>query len=111
MLREAEDDQTFCCLYCELKAHKAKIENLMSSFTELQKQLFDLKHKLEAIQAPATEQPSRSRAPMSSISATRVTHGLHSERANNTERKFNLVVHGIDECFQKQIANFEQNKT
>ena len=51
----------------------------MSSFTELQKQLFDLKNKLETIQAPATEQPSRSRAPMSSISATKVTHGLHSE--------------------------------
>jgi len=38
---------------------------------------------------------------MSSISATKVTHGLHSERANNTERKFNLVVYGIDECSQK----------
>jgi len=62
-------------------------KSTQSSFTELQKQLFDLKHKLEAIRAPSTEQPSRSCAPMSSISATKVTHGLHSERANNTERK------------------------
>ena len=100
-LREAGDDQTFFCLYCELQAHKAEIENLISSFTELQKQLFDLKRKLEAIQAPATEQSSRSRAPMSFTSATKVAHKLHSERANNTERKFNLVIYGIDECSQK----------
>ena len=100
-LSEAGDDQTFFCLCCELQAHKAEIENLMSSFTELQKQLFDLKRKLEAIQAPATERPSRSRAPMSFTSATKVAHELHSERANNTERKFNLVVYGIDECSQK----------
>ena len=58
----------------------------------------DLKRKLEAIQGPATEQPSRSRAPMSFTSVTKVAHELHSERANNTERKFNLVVYGIDEC-------------
>lgn len=101
ILSEAGDDQTFVCLYCELQAHKAELENLMSSFTELQKQLFDLKRKLEAIQAPATEQPSRPCAPMSFTSATKVAHELHSERANNTERKFNLVVYGIDECSQK----------
>jgi len=85
-----------------MQALKAEIENLISSFTELQKQLFDLmKHKLEAISAPGTEQPSKSCAPVSSISATKVTHKLHSERANNTERKFNLVAYGIDECSQK----------
>ena len=102
ILSKAGDDQTFFCLYCELQAHKAEIENLMSFFTELQKQLFDLKRKLEAIQAPATEQlPSRPRAPMSFTSAAKVAHELHSERANNTERKFNFVVYGIDECSQK----------
>ena len=36
-LSKAGDDQTFFCLYCELQAHKAEIENLMSSFTELQR--------------------------------------------------------------------------
>jgi len=30
VLGEAGKDQVFLCLYCELQAHKAEIENLMS---------------------------------------------------------------------------------
>ena len=50
VLGETGEGQTFFCLYYELQAHKAKIENLMSTITELQTCLYDLKRKLDATQ-------------------------------------------------------------
>ena len=98
VLSEAGEDQTFFCLYCELQAHKSEIENLMSSITELQTHLFELKRKLEATQQASSKQPEKTHAPLPSTSATKE---IHSQRANNTDRKFNLVVYGIPECSQK----------
>jgi len=43
-LSEAGDEQTFFCICCELQAHKAEIESLQSSITELQTSLFELEH-------------------------------------------------------------------
>jgi len=101
VLSEAGENQTFFCMYCELQAHKSEIENLMSSITELQTQLFELKRKLEATQQAPSKQPSKAHTPLPSTSATKEMHEIYSQRASNTERKFNLVVYGIPECSQK----------
>ena len=99
VLGEAGEDQTFFCLYCELQAHKAEIENLMSTITELQTCLFDLKRKLDATQQ--LQQTSKSQTSVPSNTTAKETHEILNQSMNNAERKFNVVVYGIPECPQK----------
>ena len=99
VLDEAGEDQTFFCLYCELQAHKAEIENLMSTITELQTCLFDLKRKLDATQQ--LQQISKSQTSVPSNTTAKETHEILNQSMNNAERKFNVVVYGIPECPQK----------
>ena len=99
VLSEAGEDQTFFCLYCELQAHKAEIENLMSTITELQTSLFELKRKLDAAQQ--IQPASKSQPSLPSGSTAKQTFGIQTQSTNNAERKFNVVVYGIPECPQK----------
>jgi len=47
----------YFCLYCEMQAQKAEIENLMSTITQLQTSLTELKQKLDSFRQ--TKQPHK----------------------------------------------------
>ena len=47
VLSNAGDSHTYFCLYCELQAQKAEIDNLMETITQFQTSLSELKRKLE----------------------------------------------------------------
>ena len=99
-LSEAGDEQTFFCIYCELQAHKAEIESLQSSITELQTSLFDLKRKFDAVKQ--ARQPSKPQAPLPSTSAGKESSENRNQSVSSgNEKKFNIVVYGIPECPQK----------
>ena len=108
VLGEAGEDQTFFCLYCELQAHKAEIENLMSTITELQTCLFDLKRKLDATQQ--LQQTSKSQTSVPSNTTAKETHEILNQSTNNAERNSMLYMAFLS-ALRKQIANSAQSKT
>jgi len=93
VLSNAGDSHTYFCLYCELQAQKAEIDNLMETITQLQTSLSELKRKLESSQQTQTT----SKSIPSSTTAIVLNSAQSSLNQSNAEKKFNIVVYGIPE--------------
>ena len=70
---DSGENHTYFCLYCELQAQKAEIENLMSTITLLQTTLSELKRKLDSFQQTA-QQTSKPQALLLSNTASKGTN-------------------------------------
>ena len=89
-LSDSGEDHTYFCLYCELHAQKAEMENLMSTITQLQTTLSELKRKLDSLRQTAL-QTSKPQALLLSNTSSKGTNSVQS--ASDAEKKFNIVVY------------------
>ena len=89
-LRDAGEEHTFYCLYCEIQAQKAEINSLISTITILQTSLNDL--KLDLVNQPQQTSTQTIRAPV----VDKVSNTVY-QNTTNIDRKFNIVVYGVAE--------------
>jgi len=98
ILNNTADDHTYFCLYCELQAQKAEIENLMETITQLQISLSELKRKLDSSQQIQLMSKSSVSIPSDTTTTTTVLNSAKSGlNQTNAEKQFNVVVYGISE--------------
>ena len=104
-LRDAGEEYTFFCLYCEIQAQKAEIDSLMSTITTFQTSLNDLKRKLDLVNQPQQTSTQTVRAPV----VDKVSNTVY-QNATNIDRKFNIVVYGVAENPQNTNRQLRMKK-
>ena len=88
-LRDAGEEYSFFCIYCEIQVQKAEIDNLMLTITTLQTALNNLKHKLDLVNQP--QQASKSQI-VNAPAVEKAASVMAYQNATSVERKFNIFV-------------------
>ena len=95
-----ESDEPFVCCYCLLVTQKVEIQSLKSLVESLNTKLLQLSNQLNSVDTPKTnDQTDTTESLVQTESRTAVLqHNVSKNYINSSDRKYNIVVYGIEEC-------------
>jgi len=93
-----ESDAHYLCSHCTLVSQNKEISNLANIIKDLNSSIKSLTDTITALQSHVTKQSSTSAQSTDAVSDVTVTSRTGSHNNLQQERKFNIVLYGIDEC-------------